>query len=281
MRATTGVRRPGLRRAAYLFAALVVAVAFAGVYQFFVRTHTGQIVDERAFTGATLWRGDLVAPLDRILTVLPVLSFVGGAILVLAIAAVRRNGKVLVAAIAAALAANATTQLLKYAILDRPDMGIGPHLANSMPSGHTTAAATTALAVFLVSSPRMRPTVAALGAIFATLIGAATLINQWHRPSDVIAALLVVAFWGCAAGFALADTDEAQTRSPRRGPSLPLLVGAVSCGIVAFYGFRVTIESAAQPDAHLLTAYAGGVASIAAVAFGLAWLGVVTFRWVR
>lgn len=272
---------PGLRRVAYLCGALVVGAAFIGVYEFFVRTHSGQLVDERAFTGAGVWHTGLIAPLDRVLTELPVVSFVGGAVLVLIISAVRRNGKVLVAAIAAALAANATTQLLKYAILDRPDMGIGPQLANSMPSGHTTAAATTALAVFLVSSPRMRPLIAMLGALFATLIGAATLVNQWHRPSDVIAALLVVAFWACAAGFALSDSEEAQARSPRRGPSLPLLVGAVSCGVIAIYGFRVTIDSSMTPGAHLLTAYAGGIASIAAVSFGLAWLGVIAFRWVR
>ncbi|HEU0256920.1 MAG TPA: phosphatase PAP2 family protein [Microbacteriaceae bacterium] len=272
---------PGLRRVAYLVAALVIAAAFVAVYEFFVRTHAGQVVDERAFLGASLWRSGLVAPLDRILTVLPLVSFGGGAILVLLIAAVRRNGKVLVAAIAAALAANATTQLLKYAILDRPNMGIGPQLANSMPSGHTTAAATTALAVFLVSSPGLRPLVATLGAAFSTLIGAATLINQWHRPSDVIAALLVVAFWACAAGFALADSEEARAASPRRGPALPLLVGAASCAIVAGYGFRVTLVSTATPDAHLLTAYAGGIASIAAVALGLAWVGIIAFRWVR
>lgn len=269
------------RRSPYLLGAVLTVAAFVAVYIFFVRTHMGQVVDERAFAGAVAWRGGLEGAAEWFLRALPTLSLGIGAVIVVAIVAVRHNGKVLVAAVAAALAANASTQLLKYAVLDRPNTGVDSGLANSLPSGHTTAAASAALAVFLVCSPRLRPLVALIGGVFATVTGAATLVNQWHRPSDVIAALLVVAFWGCAAGFVLAPTSEARTGTPREGASLWLGVLATSCGVVAAYGFVVTVKGAGTQDAHLFTAYAGGVAAIAAVSLGLAWLAVVVFRWLR
>src|SRR6476660_4820664 len=63
----------------------------------------------------------------------------------------------------------------------------------SMPRhGHTTLTASAAAAVFLMVSPRWRPLAGFLGGSFAVATGVSTLINQWHRPADVVAAFLVV-----------------------------------------------------------------------------------------
>ncbi|MCX7522498.1 phosphatase PAP2 family protein [Microbacterium sp. STN6] len=271
----------GPKRAPFVLGALVLAAAFAGVYVFFVRTHTGQLIDERSFEGAALWRGGLGGPASWLLNALPAISVGLAFVIMVIVSIIRRNGTVFIAAAAAALAANASTQLLKYAILDRPDTGVAEGLANSLPSGHTTAAASAALAVFLIASPRMRPVAAAIGSLFAIVAGAATLVNQWHRPSDVIAALLVVAFWGCGAGFVLATSASAQAARPSRTRALPLAIGALLCAVAAGFGFVVTAGGLAVGSNHRFIAYMGGVAAIAAIGLALAWAGVMLFRWLR
>ena len=118
---------------------------------------------------------------------------------------VRRNWPVFAVAVGAAVGANVSTQVLKYTILSRPEKGVDVGLANSLPSGHTAVAASAALArVPRSPSPRFRPLAAVIGSIFAIAAGASTLVEQWHRPSDVVAGMLVVAFWGCLAGLVLA-----------------------------------------------------------------------------
>ena len=264
------------RRAPFFAGALVSAAAFVGVYVFFVRTRLGQIVDERALAGAENWPAGLEGSAEQLLEVLPTIATVAAAILVIVIVLVRRNGRVALAAASAALAANVSTQVLKAA-LDRPDNGVSDALVNSLPSGHTTAAAAASLAVFLVSSPRLRPVVAALGALFTTATGAATLLNQWHRPSDVVAAMAVVAFWGSAVGFVLAGVRLRDGVRARPGLA-PLAWITIGCAVLGALGLGVTVAGATTGDSHLLIAYAGGVATIAAVAFLLAWLGAAAFR---
>lgn len=263
-------------RAPFLAGAFGLAAAFIGVYMFFVRTRLGQIVDERALAGAENWPAGLEGGAARLLDLLPPIAIIAAAILVLVIVLVRRNGRVALAAVSAAVAANVSTQVLK-AVLDRPDNGVSDALINSLPSGHTTAAASAALAVFFVSSPRLRPLVAALGAIFTSATGAATLLNQWHRPSDVVAAMIVAAFWGCAAGFVLAGM-RLRGRTHRKPRLLPLAWITVGCALIGAVGLSITVAGAATGDSHLFIAYAGGVAMIAAVAFLMSWLGTALFR---
>lgn len=91
--------------------------------------------------------------------------------------------RTLVAAIMIAVGANATTQLLKHQILQRPDLGLGVH--NSLPSGHTTLVATAA-AVVLISAPkRWRPLLVAVAAWATAVTGLSTIISGWHRPAEV------------------------------------------------------------------------------------------------
>jgi hypothetical protein len=88
--------------------------------------------------------------------------------------------------------ANLSTQILKYNLFTRPDLSMGP---NSLPSGHTTVALSIALAAVIVAPSAWRPTVALGVSATATLVGVATVLGRWHRPSDVIAATFVCMLW--------------------------------------------------------------------------------------
>ncbi|MFP5367305.1 MAG: phosphatase PAP2 family protein, partial [Actinomycetes bacterium] len=79
---------------------------------------------------------------------------------------------------------------------------------NSLPSGHTTLAASAAAAIFLVVSPRWRPFAAAAGGTYSVLAGAAMFINLWHRPADVVAAFLVVGAWTLIGGLLIMRTGD-------------------------------------------------------------------------
>lgn len=121
--------------------------------------------------------------------------------LVLALIALARHrmdlfirGAVLVAG------ANATTQLLKRVVIDRPDyvaqygpsVGYGP---NALPSGHVTLVASVVIAAVIVLPRAAGPLVALVGGVWIALVGSATVITGWHRPSDIVAALAVCAGW--------------------------------------------------------------------------------------
>jgi membrane-associated phospholipid phosphatase len=111
-----------------------------------------------------------------------------------------------VAAAAVVAGANVTTQVLK-GVLEHVRNKAFEHgwelpWPNSFPSGHTTAAASIAVALLLVVPASYRLLAAAVGAALAGAVGLAVVILGWHYPSDVLGALLVVAAWGfCAVAY--------------------------------------------------------------------------------
>lgn len=261
----------------YLAAAVAAAVVLVLLYIFFVRTQIGQTVDQLAYDGADFgWRS--VTPFTRrLLDALPLISGVLGGLLTVVIAVFRRNWLTLAVALCAAVAAAATTQILKYVVFDRPDLGVEGFADNSFPSGHTTVAAASALAVFLVSSPRARPAVAGWGAAFTVLAGVSTLANQWHRPSDVIAALLVVAVWGCVVGAVLAVVRPAALTGQRtsgRGWLWWIVIPFLAVTAVAFV---ITYLGASSENPDTVIAYIGGASAIIASGFVLALGAIRTF----
>lgn len=268
----------------YLVGAFAAIALFAGLYLYFVRSRAGQTMDQLAFDGAEFGRRSVTPLAQELLDALPLVSVVAGLALTGVVTIVRRNGKTLIVAFGVALAAVLTTQLLKIALLTRPDLGVEGYDGNSFPSGHTTVAAASALAVFLVSSPRTRGLAALGGSCFAIVAGAATLANGWHRPSDVIAALVVVAIWGCVAGLVL-------TRGPWSMGTLPVGGGRarppavdrlqlrllVPFAVVAFAAFWVTYFRAFGDTPGTLIAYIGGVTAIVAAGLGIGWTGIRLF----
>lgn len=188
-----GAAHGGPRFAPFPLASLAAIAALLATYLFFVRTTTGQYIDESALVEATDLYGPASKASLRFLDYLPLISVGLGAVGLGYACLVRRRWAASLMALAAAGGANLATQLLKNDVLTRPYRGIETFAGNSLPSGHTTLAASAAAAVFLVASPRWRPLVAFAGGTYAVGTGIATLVNQWHRPADVVAAFLVVA----------------------------------------------------------------------------------------
>ncbi len=93
--------------------------------------------------------------------------------------------------------------------------------AASWPSGHATAATALALCAVLVAPRRLRPTVAVLGAMFATGVGFSLLLLAWHLPSDVIGGYLVGTLWMAlaVAGLRAAEARSPLTPAAEAGPS--------------------------------------------------------------
>ncbi len=193
--------------------------------------------------------------------------------------------------------ANLSTQVLKHVVLDRPRLGLGVFDENTLPSGHTTAAASASAALVFVVPPRARPWAALLGAGYTAATGVSTLVGRWHRPSDVVAAVLVVLAWSalaCAVSAATGpgrrlprapggrDPDRdarvdlsatgaiARVGAPGRGASRVmggmLVLTGLAAGAPAALALRSTWDLPDGPatDAELLTGYAGGVLGVLA-----------------
>lgn len=171
------------------------AVAFLVIYQLFVRTAAGQRVDEVAFAGSDLGRISLWRFAAPILDVVS-LGFVVLVIVFSATVAILRQRWILIAQVTIVMGGtNTATQLFKK-LVPRPDLdvvgSVGPSWGmNTLPSGHTTVAMTTAIALLLISPPTIRPVLAVIGAGFGAATGISTLIGGWHRASDVIAAIFL------------------------------------------------------------------------------------------
>ncbi len=250
-------------------------------WRFFVASVTGQRLDEVAYTGAhigrrTLWRGaEPVLELISVPLLLLVLAIAAG------VAVLRARWVVLLRVGVLLAGANLSTQVLKKLVLDRPDLldGIAQR-ANSLPSGHTTVAASVAVAVLLLVPRSARPAVALLGGAYAAVTGIATLIGGWHRASDVIAALTVVLCW---AGITTLIT--AVSRPERRdlpglstaagAVSTVLVAGAVVCAALGVASLvrthtRLQVVQELTDRADLATAYVGSALGVVAAAAVLA-----------
>jgi hypothetical protein len=126
------------------------------------------------------------------------------------IAVVRKRYRVAVAVPVIIIGSNVTTQLLKPALAHhRFAEWLGPGQINpaSWPSGHSTAAMAVALCAVLVAPSRLRPAVAALGAVFAVAIAYSLITLGWHWPADVLGGFLVAATWTLVAAAGVREAD--------------------------------------------------------------------------
>lgn len=272
-------KRLGAGSLVFITGAAAAIISLTAVYWFFVRTQTGQEIDQLAFDGAKIGHQILAPFVLSFLRSLPLVAAIIAFVFAVVVSASRRRWYLFALAIGSGVAANVTTQVLKY-LLPRPDLGVDGFAYNSLPSGHTTMAAASVLVVFLVASPPWRGWAALAGATFTVITGVATLAGQWHRPSDVVASLLVVAFWGCLAGALGQRPHVGSTRIQVPRMRVLLWVAVLSTiGTALAFGFVLV-----QPDDSntvLLVAYAGGVTAISAAGFLLAALATRAFRRVR
>ncbi|MBD8078904.1 phosphatase PAP2 family protein [Cellulosimicrobium arenosum] len=266
---------PGPHPAARLSAALVAvgaAILAWMVWRYFVDTYAGQMVDRAAFDGAANGQGTLWGVARPVLEIVSVAFVVAGLGTAVGIALVRRRWGLAVQVVVLVAGANITTQLVKHTLLGRENLIGGWTAENSLPSGHTTVAASVAVAVLLVVPRAARPVVALLGCAYTVLTGVSTLVGQWHRPSDVVAAVLVVLAWG---GLVLVFTPRSaldpvgRTSSGAAVVASLLGLGATLAGVVALLALRATPATWDTTAAQEVTAYAGGVAGVVAVSAGV------------
>jgi membrane-associated phospholipid phosphatase len=259
-----------------LLAAAQVA-AFWAAWRFFVHTGHGQLLDTVALTGNQFGRARLAGRVGLVLNAVSAVSLAVATTVVGFIALVRRRIALAVGAVLLIAGANLTTQLAK-AVIDRPDLGIDPARAaagNSLPSGHTAVAASVAVALVLVLPVRLRAAGALLGAVATAAVGVATLSAGWHRPSDAVAAQLIVGAWACAAALFVVAGQRGHGHvdyGRSHGLATVTLVLA-GVALVIGAGLAMALTDRAPPVApeelsrrRLLVAYAGGAMGIAGTA---------------
>ncbi len=273
----TDLARNRIARLAALAGLCLALVAV--LYVVAVHTSWGQRIDDAAVDGRTLVPSVLRAT-DRVLNTISVASLALGGVAIMVVALMRDRPHLALAAGVVIVGANVTTQILKTGILDRPDL-VGPPdplgVMNSFPSGHSTVAMSLAVAFVLVVPTAARPVAAIGGLVYATLVGAGTVTAGWHRPSDVVAAYLIVMAWAGISAAVLIDREGAARDPDRipwlaeRAPSLsPFLVGTgVGALVGALAGVAVTLVATREGDLHavrLSSAYAASIVTIVACA---------------
>jgi membrane-associated phospholipid phosphatase len=170
-----------------------------------------------------------------------------------------RRGEAVVAAYGGAiLGALAVAELLKQTLAARP--GVPGRLALGYPSGHTTVALATALALVL-TGPARRWTLPAAAAL-ATLVAEGVLVDGWHLPSDAAGGVLLAGAWVAGAhAFAPVSTHA---RFRRRDL---LAAGATAAAITALLLAQPGVPAAMDATRGTLAAALGaGVLAFAAVA---------------
>lgn len=273
----------------WLLGASLCALAVVAVFQAFVGSRTGQVVEYRAFQAVEPAPGEAFGP-SLATSALRYAPFValGCAGLGVIVQLARRHWQSAVAVVVAAVGANVTTQVLKRT-LERPffDNGVPYIVGNSLPSGHATLAATAAVVLLLTAPVRWRPLAALAGALLTAVISSAAFLEAWHRPSDMVAAIAVAAGWGfLAAPFV--QREDGSGRSRTTAPTAPevFLWAAGILGVTAsavLLGMAVSTADAGLPPGPIALT-AGVVISVAPAP--LAWAALVTSlrherRWQR
>ncbi|MBS5244305.1 MAG: phosphatase PAP2 family protein [Actinomyces graevenitzii] len=255
------------RRIACVYALLFTLLVW-GSWALLVNTREGQFIDDAAFKGSYWGAARIDDQARALLNAVSVPLIVVAIIATLAIALLRRRPRAALWATAVVVGTNVTIQALKHFVFTRPDWGYSQRVdaANTLPSGHTGVAASIAVALLLVVPPAWRVIAAWVGAGFTFFMGWSTLVCQWHRPSDIIAAAAVAFTWGFVALAAGAwGTDE------YRGlPGSKLARYLLSLGGYLSLALVVMLASAAYRNFYLFgslqfTAYLVGVSGFGAV----------------
>lgn len=263
---TAGPPAGELRRDATL-TALLAAAGVLVLWWAFVTTSAGQRAEATALEGSQIGRWRLAEGSQTVLDVVSVSFLVVVIVAGAAVALVRHQWRLALAVPILVGGANVTTQVLKYQVLTRPDLDISDAVANSLPSGHTTVAGTAAAVAVLVAPPRWRWFAALAGWAYAGGTGLATMVNGWHRASDVAAAMLVVLLWGALAVLVAGPPAQALEDGATQKTRRLLLLAAGVCALLAGLSLVVTVASAGTDPsrAELLVAYGGSALGVAAL----------------
>ncbi len=277
-RAVPAPRNSAWHTVSPLLVTLLATAGAAAVYQFFIRTSLGQTVDSAAMRGGDVSHPQVTEVLTRTLNATHLAALALVCVLAAAFGALRRRLDLSIAAAVLVVGSNLAVQQLK-AHLQRPDLD-GFAMPNSFPSGHTAAAASVAFVLVLVFPRALRGTVGLVGAAYVAVVAVATVWAEWHRPSDAVAALLIVLACGGLAVFAVRLRRGSGTRPLQLPNKLVMGVLAATGAVTAAAGLlgllAVSLSERVWPE--LVSgrfAFLAGAAGIVAVVAG-------TFiMWVR
>ncbi|MGC4960990.1 phosphatase PAP2 family protein [Gordonia sp. DT101] len=216
MAATVTGRTPSLSRAVMVAAALVLAAA--AVFLVAVRTPTGQRIDQWLLdAGRRIPKADVpaIVTIDIVSNPLLWLGVAAAVVVLIQLGRFRSRAEarhtliVTVALLSFPPAAILVARILRDHVLTRPQLHDWiTETANSAPSGHAAAVTAVAVVLILATPPVLRPLIGIVLGGWAAVIGVSLVAAGWHRPSDVLISVLLVA----AAGMLLPDP----WRGPRR-----------------------------------------------------------------
>ncbi|AZZ50804.1 phosphatase PAP2 family protein [Rathayibacter festucae] len=264
--------------------AVLAALGVAVVYGLAVLTPQGQAAENSGLRGADLVFGRATGTAAGALADVTPVSMIGGALLVAAIALIRRRPALALASVGSIVVTAGLTQLLKNVVLERPLLVETDswYTGGSFPSGHTAAAVSVVFALAMVVPGRGRTVVLAIGGAVVVLVGNLTMAASWHRASDVLGADLVglaSASLACAWLSTRAQVGRAPRKPPRRAVLRVLLVCSVvlvlTLGALAVQGIQYYPDDTKDLTAFvLLQVLAVATSTVAVVGFALAWRGL-------
>jgi hypothetical protein len=273
MSTTTTSRRQTNQAHVALGAAMVIvgALVLWLSWRYFVRTEQGQLIDDAAFRGSAIGRNRLWQAAEPVLDIVDEAFVVLVVVATAAIAVLRRRWRLAVHVAILVGGANITTQVLKHLVLERPPFIDA--IDNSLPSGHTTVAASASVALVFVVPRALKPPVAIIGAGYTAATGVSTMIGGWHRPSDVVAAIAVVLLWAGVAVLFGAE-QPGNPASPASGgnrlgtvatallAATALVTGILATGALMSTRDVLNSRGAVTERSDLLTAYVGGAVGV-------------------
>jgi hypothetical protein len=240
-----------------LFRAVGFALAMVLVYLAFVWTRVGQKLDAVAFVAAGTVASSPVDVLfshaqTAVVVGLGALAGVAGAFALIQrrLRAVSMASLLVVASVGLARALRAE--------LPRPYLGDFAYGYNSLPSGHTAAAAALVVALLvLLPVGRASLTLTAGATIVITFAGLASVLSFAHRPSDVFAAIFIV---GCLGSLLRLLPEPRALTVPRYGGLWT--VGAAAAAVLLYacllagIGLPRELSAALAPAAAIFSAAA-------------------------
>jgi membrane-associated phospholipid phosphatase len=207
----------------------------------------------------------------------------------LVVAMLRGRPRVVLAVAAIVLGANMATEVLKHLVAaPRPASlfarGVSPIPPVSWPSGHATAAMSLVLASVLAVPARLRPAVAALGAVLAVAVGYSSLTKGLHYPSDILGGFLVAAActFATVAALMVAERLRPTQRPPSGHVSMRAALGAPGAVVAAALVLGAIVVLSRPDDviayARAHEAFMLGAAGIAALSLALSTVVVLSIR---
>ena len=217
-------RRKLARRIVALLAcvALWLLLSYAAI-----STAAGQVLDTLLMEATMRATGRLVSFTSVVTGVVSVPAMVVAGVVVALVAVARKRPTLAGRALGMVIGANVTTQLLKD-MISRPDLGMTTGISNSLPSGHSTVAVTLSLALVAIAPQWLRAPSAWIGWAWTSLMGVSVMMAGWHRPADVVVAVLIAGAWALAL-----SPIERRARHGKR-VSKVMLWAVLAAGALAF-----------------------------------------------